>query len=225
MINSAFYNLEPKKRQRILDTAAKIIAKQGFHKANVNEIAAAAGISVGALYTYFDAKEDIFEAVFMEAVQVTAEVQRKVVAQNESLRDQLLNLFVEGLMMARRRPSYVEIYLNMMAPGMETFADKFSPELETAGAIIYEALLKKGIHTGELRTDLDIRAVAYVLDNTMLALYGSIPNRFFSIHRSVLLQESPGRLTRVWAEGVARRVLLPLWEGIRAPENKLPNNT
>ena len=220
MINNAFYNLEPKKRQRILDTAAKIIAKQGFHKANVNEIAAAAGISVGALYTYFDTKEDIFEAVLTEALQVTAVVQQKVVSRNQPLRDQLLDLFVEGLMMARRRPSYAEIYINMMAPGMEVFVEKFSPALEEAGALIYESLLQKGIETGEVRADLDVRAVAYMLDNTMLALYGSISNRFFSIHRSVLLQESPGRLTRAWAETVARRVLLPLWEGIRAPKER-----
>jgi AcrR family transcriptional regulator len=49
---------------RLIEAATKVVAKRGFHAATVDEIAAEAGFSVGALYSNFDGKDDLFLAVF-----------------------------------------------------------------------------------------------------------------------------------------------------------------
>jgi AcrR family transcriptional regulator len=49
---------------RLIDAATKVVARRGFHAATVDEIAEEAGFSVGALYSNFEGKDDLFLAVF-----------------------------------------------------------------------------------------------------------------------------------------------------------------
>lgn len=49
---------------RLVEAATKVVARRGFHAATVDEIADEAGFSVGALYSNFDGKDDLFLAVF-----------------------------------------------------------------------------------------------------------------------------------------------------------------
>jgi AcrR family transcriptional regulator len=51
------------KRRRILDAATTCFARDGFQRATVPEIAREAGLSAGAIYRYFDGKEDIVAAI------------------------------------------------------------------------------------------------------------------------------------------------------------------
>jgi AcrR family transcriptional regulator len=52
--------------ERLVEAATKVVARRGFHVATVDEIAAEAGFSVGALYSNFAGKDDLFLAVFDE---------------------------------------------------------------------------------------------------------------------------------------------------------------
>lgn len=47
-------------RQRLLDAAARVFARHGFHGASVEEVAEEAGFSKGAVYSNFTSKEDLF---------------------------------------------------------------------------------------------------------------------------------------------------------------------
>lgn len=51
----------------IAAAAFDVFAEKGFAAARLEEIAAAAGVSKGALYLYFETKQDIFEAVVKQA--------------------------------------------------------------------------------------------------------------------------------------------------------------
>jgi TetR/AcrR family transcriptional regulator len=50
-------------REHILDAAEKVFARKGFHDATLKEIAERAEFSVGALYGFFDGKDDLFARV------------------------------------------------------------------------------------------------------------------------------------------------------------------
>jgi AcrR family transcriptional regulator len=52
----------------IVQAAYAVFAEKGFAAARLDEIAKRAGISKGALYLYFETKQDIFEAVVKDAV-------------------------------------------------------------------------------------------------------------------------------------------------------------
>jgi AcrR family transcriptional regulator len=50
-------------REELVIAAARVFARRGFHKATVEEIAAEAGFSTGAVYSNFDGKEQLFLAI------------------------------------------------------------------------------------------------------------------------------------------------------------------
>src|SRR5690349_21722715 len=52
----------------IVQAAYEVFSEKGFAAAKLDEIAKRAGVSKGALYLYFETKQDIFEAVVKDAV-------------------------------------------------------------------------------------------------------------------------------------------------------------
>jgi TetR/AcrR family fatty acid metabolism transcriptional regulator len=56
------------KRQRILQSAAKVFARKGYHGARVSEIARRADVADGTIYLYFRNKEDILVSLFDEVM-------------------------------------------------------------------------------------------------------------------------------------------------------------
>jgi AcrR family transcriptional regulator len=54
------------RRRQIMDAAIACFARDGFHRATMADIVAQTGLSAGAIYRYFPAKEDIVAAVAAE---------------------------------------------------------------------------------------------------------------------------------------------------------------
>jgi AcrR family transcriptional regulator len=50
-------------RQELIAAAATVFARRGYHKATIEEIAAEAGMTSGAIYSNFDGKEELFLAI------------------------------------------------------------------------------------------------------------------------------------------------------------------
>jgi AcrR family transcriptional regulator len=50
-------------RERLLDAALEVFSRQGYYAASVDEVAAQAGFSKGAVYSNFSSKEDLFLAL------------------------------------------------------------------------------------------------------------------------------------------------------------------
>lgn len=55
-------------REQLLDAAAKVFAERGYRGASVEAIAAAAGVTKGALYWNFESKADLFFSLLEERV-------------------------------------------------------------------------------------------------------------------------------------------------------------
>lgn len=58
----------PEIRENILKSAARLFAEKGFSTATIEDLAHACGSSRGALYHYFDLKEEILEKIVSEHV-------------------------------------------------------------------------------------------------------------------------------------------------------------
>jgi len=54
------------RRRQIMDAAAACFARDGFHRTTMASIVAETGLSAGAIYRYFPAKEDIVAAIAAE---------------------------------------------------------------------------------------------------------------------------------------------------------------
>jgi AcrR family transcriptional regulator len=56
-------------RQRLLDAAARVFARRGYQQATLEEIANEAGFTIGAVYSNFSGKEDLFLALADQEVE------------------------------------------------------------------------------------------------------------------------------------------------------------
>ena len=74
------HSLTPKSeatRRRILAAALSVFRERGFDAATMREIAAAAGMAVGAAYYHFDSKDALVMAFYEQAAQeMTPELER-----------------------------------------------------------------------------------------------------------------------------------------------------
>lgn len=57
-------------RDRILDAASELFSRKGYHKACMDEIAAAAGVAKGSLYYHFQNKSQLFRDVAVRGMDI-----------------------------------------------------------------------------------------------------------------------------------------------------------
>lgn len=72
------------RRRRILDAAAVVFARRGYHLARTREIAAEAGVAEGTIYNYFANKRDLLLAIIQ---QVTVESVPDILTQIDAYQD------------------------------------------------------------------------------------------------------------------------------------------
>jgi AcrR family transcriptional regulator len=69
MARPRFEKLDPSRRAAILAVAAEEFAENGYEGASYNRIIERSGISKGAVYYYFDDKEDLYTTVLRDALE------------------------------------------------------------------------------------------------------------------------------------------------------------
>jgi AcrR family transcriptional regulator len=84
-------------RERLLDAAADVFKRLGYHGASLEAVADAAGYSKGAVYSNFDTKADLFMALLDRYVQAEVAVQELQFA------DQTLEEAIDALEMIFER--------------------------------------------------------------------------------------------------------------------------
>ncbi len=81
----------------IAAAAMSLFVEKGFAGTRLDEVAARAGVSKGALYLYFETKEDLFHAAVAEAVLPNLEPMFALVAAHPGPFDQLVETLVQRL--------------------------------------------------------------------------------------------------------------------------------
>ena len=102
------------KREEILTTALEVIAKNGYHKTSIRDLAAAVGLSQTGLLHYFGTKEELFVAILQK--RDSTDEQRMSVDPAEYAPAQL----IEGLVSVGRH--------NATVPGLVQLYAQFSTE-------------------------------------------------------------------------------------------------
>ena len=77
------------KRDKILQNAARLFAKNGFENVSMAEIAAKLKLNKATLYYYFKSKDEIFFMIQMQAIEQANEVLVKVLGSNLGPKEKL----------------------------------------------------------------------------------------------------------------------------------------
>ncbi len=63
-----FEDMRESRKKQILDVSLELFAREGFHTTSISSIAAAAGMSKGLLYNYFESKEDLIQTIMFNGL-------------------------------------------------------------------------------------------------------------------------------------------------------------
>src|SRR5678815_5713534 len=97
------------KRERILDAAEKIFARDGFFAAKVADVAKDAGVADGTIYLYFKSKDDLLISLFERRMRQLNETLRKTIASVPSPREQLRAIIKMYLQLVHDEPTAAEV--------------------------------------------------------------------------------------------------------------------
>lgn len=155
MPRSRFERLDPERRRHILDVAAARFAEAGYG-VSYNELIAAAGLSKGSAYYYFDDKADLFLTVVEDALaRLLAQLPPRTPADDAAawwsdLRDRYLRLM---LALADHPQAAALAFSLREARTDPVVAERVGAHLEALGAWFAE-LLAEGRALGAVRSDV-----------------------------------------------------------------------
>ena len=147
-------------RRKILESAAKVFSEKGFYGSVVDDIVKASGTSKGAVYFYFESKEQIFSSLVEEyAATVAQQIQlavhrsRGLVAQVEATVATLIRTF-----QANRRLAKI-VLVDWVAAGGEFQGKRIALKLMLVEVL--RGYLDRAVQDGKI-VQQDTELAAYV---------------------------------------------------------------
>lgn len=168
------------KRDTILETALQFFAREGFHNADVQQIADTASVGKGTIYRHFENKEGLFLAAAKYCLrklrehletQLGDESQVGELANKEGILAILRRIAVSCAEFYQRRPEAVEIMLLERAE----FRDRIVPShllFRAESRDGFDELLQQAIARGELR-EVDVIETSNAFGDL---IFGSVVN-------------------------------------------------
>lgn len=152
-------------RNEIIQAAAKVFAKKGYHAASMDDIVAESRLSKGALYGYFESKEDLFLAVHDSVLDFDLERFVAAVPPSMSTTEKLMKageLAIQSIARRDRDILRVSYEFWTSAPRIKKL-QRYYTELDHRNHRILVDLLREGVSRGEFRGDIDYDALAWCL--------------------------------------------------------------
>src|SRR5215203_4517013 len=141
------------RRDAIIDTSARLFAKQGYHATGINELCDANDLGKGALYHYIGSKEGLLAAIHDRVMDEVLRGAERVAAAGGAPSAQLAMLGEELLDVIHRYPDHVWVFLHEFPALTGERAEQFR-ERRQAYERRVEEVLRDGVESGDFR-DLD----------------------------------------------------------------------
>lgn len=187
----------------ILDAAAQVFARKGYHGASTQDIADVLGVRQASLYYYFPSKEAALENVCTRGVEDFYKAAQGIASGPGTAAEKLAGLVRAHIAPILDRGDFVKVFLTQrqfLPNESRRRIGKWSRQIEET----FETVIRAGIKSGEFRDDIDPRLVTLAIlgmANAVPTWYGKeqasierIGNEFVPlVLNGVLAPASPGR--------------------------------
>jgi AcrR family transcriptional regulator len=155
--------------ERLLSAGGQVFAEQGLGAATVDDVAAAAGLTKGAVYSNFDSKEELFLAVLERRYTERIEAVRRLTGGEGSTERQARNLAVDFGEYLREDPQWPLLFFEACAHALrnEPFRLAFTERNRQLRAALAELIEQRTAQLGlaPARSAHEIAAMATILAN------------------------------------------------------------
>ncbi len=194
------------RREEILSAARRCFVELGYDKATLRGIAAEAGVSTGAIYTYFRTKAELLSEICREQAAVQGETLRAALDSLPSGGDRFASAFrvalapfLEASEEEARRREEINLLFWYEATRNPELGAVMKGTLDSSRAAILGGL-RAELAAGRLRENLDLDALADLLLALPLGLQLGELLRGTAVDRQAFV-ETVGRVLRHGAEG------------------------
>ena len=160
------------RRNQILDAAVATFSRKGLHQTTIEDIRLEAGLSRGAVYHYFKAKEDIIDAIRRRSAQ-QAEAIYAGAAEADDAESRLLSL-IDAIVSNMASPRSVEANRLGLFLWAESLVNKPIMDGQLASFKSYLDVLAEAIgraqEAGRLTPSLGPRATARAIIGAMMGI-------------------------------------------------------
>lgn len=144
--------------KKIIRAGKTLFAKDGFQSTSINDIIAKARVAAGTFYIYFDNKLGLYLYLLHEyrsAIRQSAQEATHGLSTRYEIERAGLKAFIQYV---KKDPLAYKIIWESLFVDFDIFKDYY-----TSFAKSYIHHLKQHVKSGEIRTDIDLETVAYVL--------------------------------------------------------------
>ncbi len=194
-------------RNRLLDTAEQVFIDKGVSRTSLDDIAAAAGVTRGAIYWHFKNKSDLFEAM-MQRMKLPLE-ELMVRATEENADDPFASLRARSLTILKRlaidtqwqRVSEICRFKVEYVDEMETYLRKRHLECRNSSLLRIEDTMREGMKRGQLSAAIDPKLSAVGL----YALVDGLINNWLLDRKYLSLSKSAAPAIDAYLRGLLPR--------------------
>jgi AcrR family transcriptional regulator len=142
-------------RQAIMQAAVKLFSEKGFEKTSIEELARAAGIGKGTIYSYFQTKSDILHA-FCEDEMVCLHQELTDNADKEiPLLQQMVRIYMSEFRHITENREFGRLFMQETAFPREVDLERHLENEDNYFKLLFP-LLEKARERAELRKDIDL---------------------------------------------------------------------
>lgn len=157
-------------RNKVLAAARRLFSEKGYEGATIRDIAAAAGMSTGAVFANFADKSDLFRDIMLsDLVKLNAEM-RQAVSRARGVEDAILKAFAAGYAFYRTQMPLARAGFSVSWAQEEGEVFRKLEPLAEGQQIILEQLTL-GVERGELSQEAEVKIRAQMLWDAYAANY------------------------------------------------------
>ncbi len=185
----AFDKIPEEKRKRVLEAATIEFADYGFEHTSIQQIAKKADISVGSIYKYFENKEELFAMVVKENLMLLEELLLHHSSSDEDVIVKAEKVLKELLRFSKKHPQLIKLYCSITTGNNTEFSRMLAERVESISAKVYTEVIKSAQKSGDVRSDIDPKFFAFLLDNTFMMLQFSVSCDYYKERFKVYMGE------------------------------------
>jgi len=157
-------------RAKVLAAARKLFSEQGYEGATIRDIAAAAGMSTGAVFANFTDKSDLFREIMVADMESLLEAMKEAAERGKGVEDALLKIFVAGYSFYKTRLPLARAAFSV---GWDPEGGRILRSLPPVQAIsdLFVDQLAQGVSRGELSQEAEVKLRAQMLFEAYLSNY------------------------------------------------------
>lgn len=150
----------------ILDAAQTVIARHGYHNAQISRIAAEAGVAAGTVYLYFKNKPDLLVCLFRDRLGMLIEQARTSLGQPGGPREKLRRFIWHHLHALGTRPDLAIVTQIEMRQADTSVQQQISQIMKGYFQVIDE-IIEEGQQAGVFRRSVDPRQIRNLIFGTL----------------------------------------------------------